>query len=697
MSGKTKKSFGVKENVSFIFYALLLLLWYPPFFRGLFFQKELVPTHIITAIVFFIYYMINRKEESLKKFTWTEAGLFLLILTYGISTSMAVSKNLSIQETLKYMNYFLICVMARGLVNNKKRVDMALITLVIGGGIVMMIGIGAALESIDYNGAFVGGMMNSTFQYHNTFGIYCLAMLFLSYVLGCDMKDKSRYAMSGLSFMFFFGFIFSYSRGAWVLLPVTGLLYYILAPVKYKRSFITYLLGNLIGLAVVMKGFSNVLQATDKSAGWLWVIAGLLVSVAVEVLLERVLDKINLKEKIYAVLVPILAVFIPIVAVLFREPVIKLLPATLAERLESISLGTETVTERTVFYTDAFKIIKNYPIFGTGGGGWNALYKMYQSYAYNSTQAHSYFMQVWVETGAVGILILSGTLLVYLYQAYKIYRNCEDKDIKARHVAIAAAVLSILLHSIIDFDLSLSAVSIILWGLIGIQYGLGMDQSVVRVIKREQTKYLAVSATCVLFVVSLVSYIAMDAAGQGLRLARSNKIEEAQGHFKTAVLFNPWSPTYLADYANITNAIGQSNKDASLIQESLEAMDEAVSIGKYEYVLVANSPAFYLKNGQRDKAIEAIAILEKHHPLNSDTYEVKTEALLVIADSYLKQNEGDQAKLLLNEVIEVENKINALNQKIKDTVEINNMVRFVEITPITGANIAKAKTMFNKL
>ena len=120
MSAKTKMNLNMKESVPFIFYMLLILLWYPPFFRGLFFQKELVPTHIITAIVFFIYYIINRKEDNLKKFSWTEVGLFFLVLVYAISTSMAVSKNLSIQETLKYVNYFLICVMSRGLINNRK-------------------------------------------------------------------------------------------------------------------------------------------------------------------------------------------------------------------------------------------------------------------------------------------------------------------------------------------------------------------------------------------------------------------------------------------------------------------------------------------------------------------------------------------------------------------------------------------------
>ncbi|MGI6423707.1 MAG: O-antigen ligase family protein [Tepidanaerobacteraceae bacterium] len=65
------------------------------------------------------------------------------------------------------------------------------------------------------------------------------------------------------------------------------------------------------------------------------------------------------------------------------------------------------------------KIIKEYPILGTGGGGWKAIYQAYQSYRYFTTEVHSFFLQLWVETGTVGLLALLALWITTLFAGYK--------------------------------------------------------------------------------------------------------------------------------------------------------------------------------------------------------------------------------------------------------------------------------------
>jgi O-antigen ligase len=54
----------------------------------------------------------------------------------------------------------------------------------------------------------------------------------------------------------------------------------------------------------------------------------------------------------------------------------------------------------------AVEIVKDHPIIGAGAGGWEALYRQYQNYSYWTTETHSHFLQVWVETGTLVVSIL---------------------------------------------------------------------------------------------------------------------------------------------------------------------------------------------------------------------------------------------------------------------------------------------------
>lgn len=60
-------------------------------------------------------------------------------------------------------------------------------------------------------------------------------------------------------------------------------------------------------------------------------------------------------------------------------------------RLENINFQQHSVLERITFYKDAMKVVKDYPIIGTGGGGWSSLYEQYQNNPYISRQVHNFF------------------------------------------------------------------------------------------------------------------------------------------------------------------------------------------------------------------------------------------------------------------------------------------------------------------
>lgn len=151
------------------------------------------------------------------------------------------------------------------------------------------------------------------------------------------------------------------------------------------------------------------------------------------------------------------------------------LPTDLVYKVRDISFTTHNVWERFIFFGDAFKIIADYPL-GTGGGGWKALYHKYQSFGYPSNEVHSHPLQLWVETGIIGFmvfLVVIGFIIHHFYKTRMEIKDLNEETIKRIVLpsVVFMALISLYAHSAIDFDLSLSALSILVWVLTGLISG----------------------------------------------------------------------------------------------------------------------------------------------------------------------------------------------------------------------------------
>ena len=131
---------------------------------------------------------------------------------------------------------------------------------------------------------------------------------------------------------------------------------------------------------------------------------------------------------------------------------------------------------------DALKIMTSSPanaLLGAGGGGWNATYHMFQPYPYFSTETHDDFMQTGVETGFPGLLDFLLIWGFFIAAAWSLYRYARPGGLKAATPAVPATTWVILssalalgIESAMDFNLSLGAVALLLWGLFGLVRGL---------------------------------------------------------------------------------------------------------------------------------------------------------------------------------------------------------------------------------
>jgi len=755
------------EAPSWLLGIFCILIFYPPFFRGLFFQKELLVTHIFTFLILAVWLYIKIKSDSPVFQSVPDLLAFGIVLLYGISVFYGVNVRLAIAEFMKYANYFAVYLLARDLCRgNEKNRKIILNILLCSGAIVALIGIGSAIGTFNYNGAFSGNRISSTFQYPNALASYLCALMILA--LGSlenndNLKEKLFYG--ALANLMLFTFIPTFSRGMWLLAPVMLIIYLLLIPKNKKfeslvDGFIVLMpaavcsflfiqsleggsaflqwglvlvsMGIAIGLTALRQRYFDLSEKANQKRIWVAgaagiafvVIAGIVAFTAVEPLtlsnmgveedtsksvvrdiseLEKEKEYVlktdvqaeNPQEKPYAgainiysfdqegkserlltqsieesgsvemhFTVPADSEFVRFqflnyyaeTEVTFDQAALydgqtgekvkdlklkyKYLPERVISRLHSISIKERSAQSRMTFYTDAFKIIKDYPILGTGGGGWETLYFLYQSYMYWSTQAHNYFIQLWIEIGTLGLAVFAAFVLMLLWNAWKMIRNMENSVAKFTQITILMAWLTLLVHSAMDFDLSLGALSIVLWTLMGTT--AQQDRAFEKLQKKNQkTRYAFLLIPLVLVIwagsLHLGEMQMRKAALIGIQGGSPNQPLE---YMESAIKFDPFTASYKIDLAAVYASLGVQ-QNASYFEKAVQTAEKAVEQAPYDATILKKAAEICIQAGQFEKGLvymeKAIAV----QPMNPDNYTEYAHAYQFVSKYWIDNNQMD--------------------------------------------------------
>ena len=96
---------------------------------------------------------------------------------------------------------------------------------------------------------------------------------------------------------------------------------------------------------------------------------------------------------------------------------------------------------------------KNF-VFGRGGETFRNEYKYFKNVDYNSTEVHNIYIQMWLESGILGLFIFI-LIIIYIIKKYKLNSQM-------------LAVICILIHGIFDLDFSYMIIIAIFGVLLGI-------------------------------------------------------------------------------------------------------------------------------------------------------------------------------------------------------------------------------------
>jgi len=338
-TGFSRLTFLGRIKAANIFLLLILLaitaiILIGPFHRGLFFQEELLPVHVLSFALFLLWWvtkMLRRDGAFLQ--TPQDWCILILVFFYFLSMFGAVNRRAALAEFLKVVNYFAVYLMVadicrqRGLFSilrpspkfgqssasrssgreqngkmlsffhavqaffqDSNRVEKEQPTAVLiiflhillaSGVAVALGGLGTAAGTWDLHGAFMDGRITTPLQYANTGAAYVMSAYFLALGLAFNLR---RWYLRPLylapSAFLLLAFIFTYSRGAWLLMPLLGVLFILLSPRGSRLRTFLYLSVSAVALLPFLFPLNSTFREGLSGEAWVYMFATALLMVA---------------------------------------------------------------------------------------------------------------------------------------------------------------------------------------------------------------------------------------------------------------------------------------------------------------------------------------------------------------------------------------------------------------------------------
>jgi O-antigen ligase len=387
----------------------------------------------------------------------------------------------------------------------------------------------------------------------------------------------------------------------------------------------------------------------------------------------------------------------------------KYIPDTIAIRLKSIESYIGSDNLRYILFKDAFKIIKDKFFIGAGGGAWGSLYFMYQSYFYLSNQVHNYFMQFWIETGTIGMIILLLWLVFIFRHVYRYRKRNNDNSDDGNNLlsaGLTAVCISLLAHSIIDFDLTLGAVSLLLWIAVGLIMVLTDNDDRINKGKYKTVEIIVMVVVCIgmlSFVVNMKS--ASTNAQEGVEYGIEKEYEKSITYFEKAVRQYSLSASYKIDLAKLYNVISldQDKKqivDKDKYMEVDKLIKESIKLEPYNPEIYTEATSLCFNRGMIENGLKYLENVTKVQPFKPENYDLEADAYLKLGINYLNNKDYDNAEKYFNKVLEIPDRIKEINKKILKPISVTDKtIEMLERTEFLLNNYKDPESLyiFNRL
>lgn len=182
------------------------------------------------------------------------------------------------------------------------------------------------------------------------------------------------------------------------------------------------------------------------------------------------------------------------VAALVLAGFVFLPPERLIQRFAEFTSPDEmTSNGRTDLSLETIPLIRAYPVFGCGLGGYETAFSRFKISGVLVTDdfVHNDYLQLLAELGLVGFVIGAALAFSVVRMALRVAVKSSDPDARYFSVACVGALATIALHSLADFNLYIPANAMLLAWIAGMAVAVELRETSMNV--REQLEHLNVA------------------------------------------------------------------------------------------------------------------------------------------------------------------------------------------------------------
>ncbi len=288
---------------------------------------------------------------------------------------------------------------------------------------------------------------------------------------------------------------------------------------------------------------------------------------------------------------------------------------------------------RLVIWDASWNLLKVSPWHGIGLGTFYLAYPPYRSPADFSGGffVHNDYLQIWIETGLPGLLLLLSVLVSGLWLLVRALRAANmNKIARIEIVGLFCGLLAVAAHSFVDFNLyilSIMMVSGLVMGRFHQLAGSVLEEPAWRIrISRVIGKRLYPVIVILLLLLPVLYFVALGLASsyydKALELARQGKLQQAAEGLATAERLTPADDRMLIAHADLyRHAITLLPPDAddakkTLYGQALEFLDDAQQADPLRGLAYVIRGRLYLQNpALAGNSGPALAAESLHHGL----------------------------------------------------------------------------------
>ena len=320
------------------------------------------------------------------------------------------------------------------------------------------------------------------------------------------------------------------------------------------------------------------------------------------------------------------------------------IPEGLVTRFQAIDLEEGSASTRVAYYRDATTMFSQRPVMGAGGGAWEHLYQRYQSEPYSSRQAHNFFLQTLVETGALGMLVmlaLLGGILTGLYKAF------SEKNLYL--TSLYMAILSLLAHSALDFNFSYFTIAMLLFALLALLPP--RETGWKKLQKLKEVKIPAVLMLAFIIPILVITGLRYSALSQGnaARYAASHgEVEAAYYLYDSAIGRNPFHTQHRFGMANMLIELAFDGGQSELLHEADQHLERGLVYTPGENNLLRQKLSIYAARGDTEGFLKHSDQLIQYRPLSRNTYEFVAGTANAYARTWIDDEDTEEAEKIFS-------------------------------------------------